>query len=66
VIRGFGVRIAWCSTISGPAMPRFGFLRRFRFEKLKLDRSLGGPCRCQDAGSRAMMLSSSTALARAQ
>lgn len=61
VIRSFGVRIALDGFGTGYAS--IGFLRRFRFEKLKLDRSLielaGG-----DDGSRAMMLSS-IALARA-
>ncbi|WP_349514515.1 bifunctional diguanylate cyclase/phosphodiesterase [Erythrobacter sp. NFXS35] len=61
VIRSFGVRIALDDFGTGYAS--IGFLRRFRFEKLKLDRSLielaGG-----DEGSRAMMLSS-IALARA-
>ena len=61
VIRAFGVRIALDDFGTGYAS--IGFLRRFRFEKLKLDRSLvelaGG-----DEGSRAMMLSS-IALARA-
>jgi len=61
VIRAFGVRIALDDFGTGYAS--IGFLRRFRFEKLKLDRSLielaGG-----DEGSRAMILSS-IALARA-
>lgn len=61
VIRSFGVRITLDDFGTGYAS--IGFLRRFRFEKLKLDRSLielaGG-----DDGSRAMMLSS-IALARA-
>jgi diguanylate cyclase (GGDEF)-like protein len=61
VIRSFGVRIALDDFGTGYAS--IGFLRRFRFEKLKLDRSLielaGG-----DDGSRALMLSS-IALARA-
>ncbi len=61
VIRSFGVRIALDDFGTGYAS--IGFLRRFRFEKLKLDRSIvelaGG-----DDGSRAMMLSS-IALARA-
>lgn len=61
VIRSFGVRIALDDFGTGYAS--IGFLRRFRFEKLKLDRSLielaGG-----DDSSRAMMLSS-IALARA-
>ncbi len=61
VIRSFGVRIVLDDFGTGYAS--IGFLRRFRFEKLKLDRSLvilAG----QDDGSRAMMLSS-IAMARA-
>lgn len=61
VIRGFGVKISLDDFGTGYAS--IGFLRQFRFEKLKLDRSLvvlAG----QDAGSRAMMLSS-IAMARA-
>ncbi len=61
VIRSFGVKIVLDDFGTGYAS--IGFLRRFRFEKLKLDRSLvllAG----KDAGSRAMMLSS-IAMARA-
>jgi len=61
VIRSFGVRIVLDDFGTGYAS--IGFLRRFRFEKLKLDRSLvmlAG----EDDGSRAMMLSS-IAMARA-
>ncbi|MGY6550401.1 MAG: putative bifunctional diguanylate cyclase/phosphodiesterase [Erythrobacter sp.] len=61
VIRSFGVRIVLDDFGTGYAS--IGFLRQFRFEKLKLDRSLvmlAG----QDDGSRAMMLSS-IAMARA-
>jgi EAL domain-containing protein (putative c-di-GMP-specific phosphodiesterase class I) len=61
VIRAFGVRIVLDDFGTGYAS--IGFLRRFRFEKLKLDRSLvllAG----EDDGSRAMMLSS-IAMARA-
>ncbi|MFN3989702.1 MAG: putative bifunctional diguanylate cyclase/phosphodiesterase [Erythrobacter sp.] len=61
VIRSFGVRIVLDDFGTGYAS--IGFLRRFRFEKLKLDRSLvllAG----KDDGSRAMMLSS-IAMARA-
>jgi diguanylate cyclase (GGDEF)-like protein len=57
IVRGFGVRIALDDFGTGYAS--IGFLRRFRFEKLKLDRSLvvlAG----EDEGSRAMMLSSIT------
>ena len=57
VIRGFGVRVALDDFGTGYAS--IGFLRQFRFEKLKLDRSLvihAG----EDDGSRAMMLSSIT------
>ncbi len=57
VIRGFGVRIALDDFGTGYAS--FGFLRQFRFEKLKLDRSLVVQAG-QDEGSRAMMLSSIT------
>ncbi|MEO0464640.1 MAG: bifunctional diguanylate cyclase/phosphodiesterase [Pseudomonadota bacterium] len=55
VIRGFGVNISLDDFGTGYAS--IGFLRQFRFEKLKLDRSLiiqAG----EDDGSRAMMLSS--------
>lgn len=61
LIRGFGVNIALDDFGTGYAS--IGFLRQFRFEKLKLDRSLvvlAG----EDDGSRAMMLSS-IAMARA-
>ncbi|MFN3864368.1 MAG: putative bifunctional diguanylate cyclase/phosphodiesterase [Erythrobacter sp.] len=61
VIRSFGVRIALDDFGTGYAS--IGFLRRFRFEKLKLDRSLI-ELASGDDGSRAMMLSS-IALARA-
>ena len=61
VIRSFGVRIALDDFGTGYAS--IGFLRRFRFEKLKLDRSLVELAGVDDA-SRAMMLSS-IALARA-
>ena len=57
VIRGFGVNISLDDFGTGYAS--IGFLRQFRFEKLKLDRSLvihAG----DDDGSRAMMLSSIT------
>ena len=61
VIRGFGVGVALDDFGSGYAS--IGFLRKFRFEKLKIDRSL-----ILEAGesqaSRAMMISS-IALARA-
>lgn len=55
VIRGFGVRVVLDDFGTGYAS--IGFLRQFRFEKLKLDRSLivGS---ADDEGSRAMMLSS--------
>lgn len=61
VVRSFGVRIALDDFGTGYAS--IGFLRRFRFEKLKLDRSLVELAGVDD-GSRAMMLSS-IALARA-
>ncbi|WP_255551794.1 putative bifunctional diguanylate cyclase/phosphodiesterase [Erythrobacter crassostreae] len=61
VIRGFGVRISLDDFGTGYAS--IGFLRQFRFEKLKLDRSLVVQAG-EDDGSRAMMLSS-IALARA-
>jgi EAL domain-containing protein (putative c-di-GMP-specific phosphodiesterase class I) len=61
VIRSFGVKIALDDFGTGYAS--IGFLRRFRFEKLKLDRSLVELAGVDDA-SRAMMLSS-IALARA-
>lgn len=61
VIRSFGVKIALDDFGTGYAS--IGFLRRFRFEKLKLDRSLVELAGVDD-GSRAMMISS-IALARA-
>ena len=61
VSRSFGVRIALDDFGTGYAS--IGFLRRFRFEKLKLDRSLIEIAGA-DEGSRAMMISS-IALARA-
>lgn len=61
VIRGFGVKISLDDFGTGYAS--IGFLRQFRFEKLKLDRSLVVQAG-QDDGSRAMMLSS-IAVARA-
>ena len=61
VIRSFGVKIALDDFGTGYAS--IGFLRRFRFEKLKLDRSLVELASVDD-GSRAMMISS-IALARA-
>ena len=57
VIRGFGVNVALDDFGTGYAS--FGFLRQFRFEKLKLDRSLVVQAGEDDA-SRAMMLSSIT------
>ncbi len=57
VIRGFGVDIALDDFGTGYAS--IGFLRRFRFEKLKIDRSLVAEAG-NDEGSRAMMLSSIT------
>lgn len=61
VIRGFGVNISLDDFGTGYAS--IGFLRQFRFEKLKLDRSLVVQAG-EDDGSRAMMLSS-IAMARA-
>ncbi|WP_332310390.1 putative bifunctional diguanylate cyclase/phosphodiesterase [Altererythrobacter lutimaris] len=61
IIRGFGVKVALDDFGTGYAS--IGFLRQFRFEKLKLDRSLVVDAG-EDEGSRAMMLSSVT-LARA-
>lgn len=61
LIRGFGVHIALDDFGTGYAS--IGFLRQFRFEKLKLDRSLVAQAE-EDDGSRAMMLSS-IAMARA-
>ena len=57
VIRGFGVNVVLDDFGTGYAS--FGFLRQFRFEKLKLDRSLVVEAG-EDDGSRAMMLSSIT------
>ena len=57
VIRGFGVNVALDDFGTGYAS--IGFLRQFRFEKLKLDRSLVVQAE-DDEGSRAMMLSSIT------
>lgn len=57
VIRGFGVNISLDDFGTGYAS--IGFLRQFRFEKLKLDRSLVVDAGT-DEGSRAMMLSSIT------
>lgn len=57
VIRGFGVNISLDDFGTGYAS--IGFLRQFRFEKLKLDRSLVVQAG-EDEGSRAMMLSSIT------
>lgn len=57
VIRGFGVKISLDDFGTGYAS--IGFLRQFRFEKLKLDRSLVVQAG-EDEGSRAMMLSSIT------
>ena len=61
LIRKFGVRIALDDFGTGYAS--IGFLRQFRFEKLKIDRSLIVQAG-KDEGSRAMMLSS-IAVARA-
>lgn len=61
VIRKFGVKVALDDFGTGYAS--IGFLRQFRFEKLKLDRSLVVQA-SQDEGTRAMMLSS-IAVARA-
>lgn len=55
VIRDFGVRIVLDDFGTGYAS--IGFLRQFRFEKLKIDRSLVVEA-TQDVGSRAMMLAS--------
>ena len=55
VIRGFGVNVVLDDFGTGYAS--IGFLRQFRFEKLKLDRSLVVGS-ADDEGSRAMMLSS--------
>lgn len=61
VIRGFGVNVSLDDFGTGYAS--IGFLRQFRFEKLKLDRSLVVQAG-EDEGSRAMMVSS-IAMARA-
>ncbi|MEM1051585.1 MAG: bifunctional diguanylate cyclase/phosphodiesterase [Pseudomonadota bacterium] len=61
VIRKFGIKISLDDFGTGYAS--IGFLRQFRFEKLKLDRSLVVQA-SRDEGSRAMMLSS-IAVARA-
>lgn len=61
VIRNFGVNIALDDFGTGYAS--IGFLRQFRFEKLKLDRSLVVDA-TSDESSRAMMLSS-VSMARA-
>lgn len=55
VIRGFGVRIVLDDFGTGYAS--IGFLRKFRFEKLKLDRSMIVDA-ANDSSSRAMMLAS--------
>ncbi len=55
VIRQFGVRIVLDDFGTGYAS--IGFLRQFRFEKLKIDRSLVVDA-TKDGGSRAMMLAS--------
>ncbi|MGN3975200.1 putative bifunctional diguanylate cyclase/phosphodiesterase [Tsuneonella sp. SYSU-LHT278] len=55
LIRKFGVNIALDDFGTGYAS--IGFLRQFRFEKLKLDRTLVEEAQ-RDNGSRAMMLSS--------
>lgn len=55
LIRSFGVTVALDDFGTGYAS--IGFLRQFRFEKLKLDRSLVSES-TQDESSRAMMLSS--------
>ncbi|WP_305096835.1 putative bifunctional diguanylate cyclase/phosphodiesterase [Croceibacterium aestuarii] len=61
MIRGFGVGVALDDFGTGYAS--IGFLRKFRFEKLKLDRSLIVGA-ADDDSSRAMMISS-IAVARA-
>lgn len=61
MIRGFGVNVSLDDFGTGYAS--IGFLRQFRFEKLKLDRSLVVEA-SQDDSSRALMVSSIT-LARA-
>ena len=55
LIRQFGVNVALDDFGTGYAS--IGFLRQFRFEKLKLDRSLVVDAQ-RDNGSRAMMMSS--------
>ncbi|WP_423140790.1 putative bifunctional diguanylate cyclase/phosphodiesterase [Parablastomonas sp. CN1-191] len=55
VIRSFGVSIVLDDFGTGYAS--IGFLRQFRFEKLKLDRSLIADA-ATDSGSRAMMMAS--------
>ncbi|WP_234024902.1 putative bifunctional diguanylate cyclase/phosphodiesterase [Tsuneonella amylolytica] len=55
LIRGFGVTVVLDDFGTGYAS--IGFLRQFRFEKLKLDRSLVTGAQL-DEGSRAMMMSS--------
>jgi diguanylate cyclase (GGDEF)-like protein len=55
LIRGFGVNISLDDFGTGYAS--IGFLRQFRFEKIKLDRSLVTQAQ-EDDGSRAVMLSS--------
>ena len=57
VVRSFGVKVSLDDFGTGYAA--IGFLRQFRFEKLKLDRSLVVQA-SEDDGSRAMMLSSIT------
>ena len=57
LIRGFGVSVALDDFGTGYAS--IGFLRQFRFEKLKIDRSLVVQA-SEDDSSRAMMLSSIT------
>ncbi|MEL6877919.1 MAG: bifunctional diguanylate cyclase/phosphodiesterase [Pseudomonadota bacterium] len=57
MIRSFGVKVALDDFGTGYAS--IGFLRQFRFEKLKLDRSLIVEAG-EDEGSRAMILSSVT------
>lgn len=61
VVRKFGVKVSLDDFGTGYAS--IGFLRQFRFDKLKLDRSLVVQA-SKDEGSRAMMLSS-IAVARA-
>jgi diguanylate cyclase (GGDEF)-like protein len=61
MIRSFGVGVALDDFGTGYAS--IGFLRKFRFEKLKIDRSLIVEA-ADDEGSRAMMISS-IAVARA-